>query len=287
MSSISNDEHGAGTGAIRRAGGDGNDLASVQFRTFVAALNHAVAGAAALGEADGRSGAAAISRQLLQLIEVQALEAGRVGGKAGDDTAGRARFLKAALADEVLLHTDWAGRVHWRHVLLEALLFNSSHAGQQVFTEIDQLLREREPGRRGAARLYLYLLSLGFQGRYRDSGELARIAEYRRELFQFVYQRPPDLSARDAVLTEQPYASTLSYQGGRRLPRLSRGGIMLLLTMLIVLGMSEVLWLWQSWPVREALSAPPASPIPPAAALAWPGVAHAQTHPNAREVAPC
>jgi len=256
-------------GSVRRAGGDGNDLASVQFRAFVAALNHGVAHAATLGEAEGRSGAEALSRQLRQLIELQALEAGRVAGKAGDDTVARARFLKAALADEVLLHTDWSGRSHWRHVLIEALLFNSSHAGQQVFAEIDQLLREREPARRAVARLYLHLLSLGFQGRYRDGGELARIAEYRRELFQFVYQRPPDLSARDAVLTEQPYASTLSYGSSRRLPRLSRGGVTLLLTMLIVLGVSEVLWLWQAWPVRAALAAPGSGGAPaPAAAPA-------------------
>ena len=261
MTSTSNQTHGGdagvASGGIRRAAADGNDLASAQFRTFVAALNHAVSGAVALGHADGRVCAATISRQLLQLIEVQSLEAGRLGGKAGDETVARGRFLKAALADEVLLHTDWAGRGHWNHVLLEALLFNSSHAGQQVFADIEQLLRERDPARRGVARLYLHLLALGFQGRYRDSGDLAPIAEYRRALFQFVYQRPPDLSARDAVLIEQPYASTLSHTGGRRLPKLSRGGVMLLATLLVMLGASEALWLWQSWPVRAALSAPP------------------------------
>lgn len=254
-------EAGAGSGGIRRAAADGNDLASTQFRAFVATLNHTVAGALHLGEAEGRAGAAAISRQLLQLIELQALEAGRLGGKAGDDTVMRGRFLKAALADEVLLHTDWAGRVHWQHVLLEALLFNSSHAGQQVFAEIEQLLRERDPARRGVARLYLHLLALGFLGRYRDSGDLAPIAEYRRALFQFVYQRPPDLSARDAVLIEQPYASTLSDTGARRLPRLSRRGVALLLTLLVMLGLSEALWLWQSWPLRSALDGPPESAL--------------------------
>jgi type VI secretion system protein ImpK len=307
-------EAGGGSGAIRRTGTDGNDLASMQFRAFVAALNHAVAGALHLGEAEGRAGASAISRQLLQLIEVQALEAGRLGGKAGDDTVARGRFLKAALADEVLLHTDWAGRVHWNHVLLEALLFNSSHAGQQVFAEIDQLLRERDPGRRGAARLYLHVLALGFQGRYRGAGDLAPIAEYRRALFQFAYQRPADLSARDAVLIEQPYGSTLSYSGGRRVPKLSRRGAALLLTLLVMLGVSEALWLWQSWPLRSVLDRPPestvaspsSSPSPsastlhpattPPSALALPSVSQAAPMPSlsrtagvptASGVAPC
>ena len=280
---------GAAAGAARHLGGDGNDLASIQFRAFVALLNQSVADGAALGEADGRAGAEALSRKLSQLIELQTLEAGRQGGKAGAEAELQGRFLKAALADEVLLHLDWAGRTHWRHVLLEATLFNSGQAGQQVFADIDQLLREREPARRGVARLYLYLLSLGFQGRYRDSAGLAQIADYRRELFQFVYQRAPDMRARDVVLTEQPYASTLSYGGGRRLSRLSRRGAILVLVLLILLGVSEVLWLWQSWSVRKALSAPVAPAVvhfrvAPPLALHLPVI---PGHAARGEVAPC
>lgn len=237
-----------------RAGGD--DLASVQFRHFAAVLTQAAAAAVKLGDNEARSGAEALSRQLAQLIELQTLESGRRGGRAGLEAELQARFLKAALADEVLLHTDWAGRGHWRHVLLEANLFNSAHAGQQVFADVDQLLREREPARRGVARLYLYLLSLGFQGRHRDSTGLARIADYRRELFQFIYQRAADLGGRDAVMAEQAYASTLSHGGGRRLSKLSRRGMTLVVVMLLLLGVSEIAWLWQSWPVRQAVGAP-------------------------------
>ncbi|MCE3603132.1 DotU family type IV/VI secretion system protein [Massilia sp. P8910] len=235
-------------------GRDGGDnLASVQFRHFAAVLTQAAAAAAKLGENEAHSGGEALSRQLAQLIELQTLEAGRRGGKAALEAELEARFLKAALADEVLLHTDWAGREHWRHVLLEAKLFNSAHAGQQVFAAVDQLLREREPARRGVARLYLYLLSLGFQGRYRDSAALGRIADYRRELFQFIYQRAADLGGRDAVVAEQAYASTLSHGGARRLSKLSRRGMTLALVMLLLLGLSEIAWLWQSWPVRQAV----------------------------------
>ncbi|MFM9436149.1 type VI secretion system protein ImpK [Janthinobacterium sp. CG_23.3] len=252
------DNPGAAGGAAA-AGGD--DLPSLQFRHFAAVLTQAAAAAVALGETDARAGAEALSRQLAQLIELQTLEAGRRGGKAGFEAELQGRFLKAALADEVLLHTDWAGRGHWRHVLLEANLFNSAHAGQQVFADIDQLLREREPARRGVARLYLYLLSLGFQGRYRDGAGLARIADYRRELFQFIYQRAADLGGREAVVAEQAYASTLSQGGGRRLPKLSRRGVALALAMLLLLGLSEIAWLWQSWPVRQAVGASLASAL--------------------------
>lgn len=242
--------------SAQRAGGADGNLAAAQFRDFVALLNQCVADAAGLSEAEGRAGAAALSRKLSQRIELHTIEAARQGGKGGVDTEMQARFLKAALADEVLLHSDWAGRAQWPHVLLETTLFRSSQAGEQIFADIDRLLREREPGQRPVARLYLYLLSLGFQGRYRDGDALAEIANYRRELFQFAWQRAADMGGRDAVLCEQPYASTLSFGVQRRLPTLSRRGVALILTLLILLGLSEMLWLWQSWPVRKALEAP-------------------------------
>lgn len=251
---MTNHDHTGRAGNAVPAGGD--DLAAIQFRHFVAVLTQAAHAATRLAEHEGKTGAEALSRQLAQLIELQTLEAGRQGGKAGFDAELQGRYLKAALADEVMLHTEWAGREYWHHVLLEANLFNSAHAGQQVFADIDLLLREREPARRGVARLYLYLLSLGFQGCFRDGDGLEQVAGYRRELFQFACQRVPDLGGREAVLAEQPYASTLSHGGNRRLSKLSRRGMALALALGLLLAASEILWLWQSWPVRQAVDAP-------------------------------
>jgi type VI secretion system protein ImpK len=247
----------------QRAGDvNGEDLASAQFRAFVAVLTQARGAVASLGETEGRAAATALSRELCQLIELQSIEGGRLSGKAGVDVQWQARFLKSALADEILLSTDWAGRAHWRHVLVESTLLQSAHAGQQVFADIDQLLRERDPARRSVARLYLHLLALGFQGRYRGSADLAPIADYRRQLFQFAYQRVPDLRAGAAVLSEQPYASTLSSGAGQLLSKPSRRNVMLVLALLGLLGLSELLWVWQSWPVRQALHVPAVADVP-------------------------
>jgi len=231
----------------------GDDPASNGFRAFVKVLMGARAAAMALNEAEAQAGAAALSAQLCQLIELQSLEAGRLAGKANVDLELRARFLKAALADEMMLRSDWPGRAHWRHVLVEATLFRSAHAGQQVFADIDQLLTERDPARRPLARLYLYLLALGFQGRYRGSGQLDALAGYRRALFQFAWQRAPGMGA-DAVLSEQPYASTLRFDGSKRLARSRRGVLTWLALMLAVLLLSQALWLWLSAPVDAALA---------------------------------
>jgi type VI secretion system protein ImpK len=235
------------------AGAD--DLAMRQLRAFAACLGAAARDAVALSQAQGRAGATALSHELCQLIELHSLEAGRIGGRSAIDTHLEARYLKAALADEMLLRTDWAGRAHWHHELVEAKLFGSAHAGQRVFADIDTLLRERDPARRALARLYLLLLASGFQGRYRDAANLVPVADYRRGLFEFAYQRAPGQAGRDAVLSEQPYASTLTSSHGQRLARPSRRSAMLLLALVMLLGLSQALWWWQSWPIRQALQA--------------------------------
>ncbi|KAB8044245.1 DotU family type IV/VI secretion system protein [Janthinobacterium aquaticum] len=251
-------QSGAGNAAPAPAGwrsamSEGVDLASIQFRDFYEVLALSAQAATRLSEAEARPAAEALSRKLCQLIELQTLEARRIGGKSGIEAEVQGRFLKAALADEVLLNIEWAGRTYWRHVLVEATLFKSSFAGERVFHDLDQLLRDREASRRNLGRLYLYLLSLGFQGRFRGLKQ-DKIAEYRRELFQFVYQRPADLQGRDRTLSEQAYASTLSHLTAGRMPRFNRTGLIALLAFLMLLGLSELLWLWQSWPVRSALA---------------------------------
>ena len=232
--------------------GAGDDLASTQFRTFAAVLLQERAAAAALPEAQGEAGAATLSRALCQLIEVQGLEAGRANA-GGLDVQLQARFLKAALADEMMIHLDWAGRGHWRHVLLEATLLHSARAGEQVFIDIDQLLRERDPARRPVARLYLHLLALGFQGRYRGAASLAPLAGYRRELFQFAWQRAPGAGGREAVMLDQPYGSTVTAGAAVRFRRSSRGAAALAVALFVLLAVSQLMWVELATPVRSRL----------------------------------
>jgi type VI secretion system protein ImpK len=135
-----------------------------------------------------------VSRQLENLIEMQSLEYRQVGSRFAQQAAEDARYLKAALADEVLLRQHWSGRDIWSQHLLEASMFRSSVAGQKVFDDIKQLLRAREPAQRTLAQLYLFTLALGFQGQYRDQNAQDLLAGLRRELFQFVFQRQADLA---------------------------------------------------------------------------------------------
>ena len=123
----------------------------MQFRDFYGVLRRAVEAVRNVSEDEAAAVAQALSNQLAQLIELHTLEARRTGGKAAMEAEGDARFLKAALADELLLSTDWSGREHWHHVLLEANLFRSSQAGDKVFQDIERILSAREASKGSVA----------------------------------------------------------------------------------------------------------------------------------------
>lgn len=229
------------------------DMPVHQFRVFYAELLRARESALKSSEEEAPAVAQRLAKQLLQLIELQTLEARRMSGRSGMDLESDARYLKAALADELMLNLDWSGRTHWRHVLLEAQLMRSSVAGERVFDNVDAILRAREPSARPVAELYLHTLALGFQGRLRGSADPDRLAQYRRELFRFIAQRDPRDDRGGPGLSPQAYAHTAGHLAKRRIPRLSRWAMGLLLVALLMLGLSELLWLWRSWPLRHLL----------------------------------
>ncbi|QNK68948.1 DotU family type IV/VI secretion system protein [Variovorax sp. PAMC26660] len=230
-----------------------DDHITKQFRAFYDEIVKARDRTVESRETDPDMVAQALARHLENLLELQSLESRRDSTRFELENVADARYLKAALADEILLQTPWVGRERWTAHLLESSLFRTNIAGDLVFSRIEELLSAREPSKRDIARLYLFALALGFQGKYRGSGETARLLGYREELFQFVYQRPADFSGRDRVVSERAYASTLSHIAPRKLPTLSRWTVLFLLGVASLLAVSELLWLWQSWPVRQVL----------------------------------
>lgn len=230
-----------------------DDHITKQFRAFYDEIVKARDRTNDSREIDPDAVANALAQHLENLLELQSLESRRESTRFELENVADARYLKAALADEILLHTPWIGRERWTTHLLESALFRTNIAGDLVFSHIEELLSAREPSRRDLARLYLFALALGFQGKYRGTGEDGRLRGYREELFQFVYQRQADFSGRDRVVSERAYTSTLSHIAPRKLPTLSRWTVLFLLSAATLLAVSELLWLWQSWPVRQVL----------------------------------
>lgn len=241
------------TAASRNSLKTDDDLMTGQFRAFIDEVRNAPARIVDVRETDPELAAVALNQHLQRLIELQSAQSERETSRLEVDNIADARYLKVALADEMLLTMPWPGRDRWTAHLLESAFFGTNVAGDRIFERIDALLAEREPSRRKMARLYLFALAMGFQGRFRGDPALERLTAYSTELFQFVYQRRPDLGGRDRVLDDDTYAHTLSHLAQRNLPPLSRWAMGVMVAVIGLLAVSEILWLSTTWPVREAL----------------------------------
>jgi len=230
-----------------------NDIVMVQFRLFVDELTSAQRRISEAPDATPELAAARMSRHLLNLLEIQTLESRRQSSRFDLENLADARYLKAVLADELLLNSPWTGRECWTGCLLESELYRMNVAGDLVFRKIEQLLSDREPSRRDIARLFLFALAMGFQGRFRGTEAAVQLRSYREELYEFIYQRRADLGGRDRLLAQAAYTNTISHIAPRKLPTVSRWSAMVVLAAITLLALSELLWLWQSWPVRQAL----------------------------------
>lgn len=216
-----------------------------QFREFYAAVASArrevlEAGAPAR---EGADPAAEVGSRLATLLETQGLDAKRRGGDYGASYYREAQYLMAALADDIFLNLEWAGREAWKSRLLEYRLFGSKVAGEQFYRKLEKLLAERDPARAELAALFLLALSLGFRGRFRGAEDDGVLDRYRRELFAFIYHRDPGLEEPGKELFPEAYAAVHDEAESRRLPHLRQWLAILALVALVLLVISHGLWL--------------------------------------------
>ncbi len=150
--------------------------------------------------------ASAAWRRILSILERQEQDAVRQGGDLGLEIYKRAQYAMAALADEIFLNMDWPGRDAWRQNLVEAKLFGTHRAGEELFERIDALLRDRDTGQAEIARVYLSVLALGFQGKYRGRPDAEQEIEViRRRLYRFVFGRDPRVVRGREAVAPQAY----------------------------------------------------------------------------------
>jgi len=172
-------------------------------------------------EEEPRESPLGVWRKLVAVLEQQSLDAGREGGDFGVQYYRGAQYAMAALADEVFINLEWAGSDDWREHLLEAKFFGTHRAGDELFDRIDALLKARDAVYRELARIYLMVLALGFQGKYRDHPQAeTRIEWYRFRLFGFIYAREPKVLQDADRVVPQAYSATLDGAAISRLPYL-------------------------------------------------------------------
>jgi type VI secretion system protein ImpK len=160
-----------------------------------------------------------------------------------------ARFVMAALADEVFIHPRWEGTDYWLAHLLESRYFQTHSAGESFFSNASALLTLNDPSADQLVLVYLMALALGFRGQYagRPEGDTV-IRELRERLLETIWRRHPGMLNDTRHLFPDAGHSTVREGPIRKLPSPSKWVSMALAAV--------VLWVLISWLPWRALSGP-------------------------------
>ncbi len=144
-----------------------------------------------------------------------------------DDPSLKSDFAYAlcCFVDDDLIRTKWPGQKNWAQQPLEALMFETSCGGEEIFQRIENLLHIND-GRlvnQQRAQFYFLILALGFRGRYLFD-ESFSMYDYKRNLFSMLSKselhETPFLREHTRELLEQPYQHTHILNHYNRLPTL-------------------------------------------------------------------
>jgi type IV/VI secretion system ImpK/VasF family protein len=81
----------------------------------------------------------------------------------------RGIYLAASLGDELHLNHTWFGRDAWKANMLEHQLFQTQTAGEQIPTDVDEIIQKPQNYPEELLEIYFLLLVLGFKGRFTAS----------------------------------------------------------------------------------------------------------------------
>ncbi|MDD2390581.1 MAG: DotU family type IV/VI secretion system protein [Desulfobacterales bacterium] len=183
-----------------------------------------------------------IHARLLYVLKRQLQEARGHGGEYSANFYMEAQYVMAALADEIFLSMKWDGREAWKSNLMEFELFGTNAAGEKFFNQLDSLLKNHDPTLIEIAGIYLFSLSLGFRGKYRDADDSGRIDCYRKQLYSFIFHKNPDLQDETRRLFPDTYAYTLSKDSGKKLPSMRKWIGAILILVLVYIVVSSAIW---------------------------------------------
>lgn len=191
---------------------------------------------------DGMRASTFVWQRLVSLFERQEAQAWRYGGTYGAEFYKEAQYVMVALADEIFLNTEWEGHRTWVSNLLESKIFRTHAAGERFFQRLDRLLVERDPVYRDLAAVYLMALSLGFRGKYRERDDRGQLEYYRRQLFNFVFRREPDLDSPTRQMFPEAYYHTLRDETKRKLQNPRAWLILLCAVVVAYVALTHAIW---------------------------------------------
>ena len=119
------------------------------------------------------------------------------------------RYLLTIFIDETFIGFKWFGKDHWTQNLLEHDLFKTHQSGDKFYEKLDALLVSYDATQGEIAKIYLTMLSLGFQGKYRGSENIEKIEEYRSKLCHLLGISTDISSAKKEILLKEHVSSVI------------------------------------------------------------------------------
>ncbi len=194
------------------------------------------------GESSPNATAEFILSKLQTFLEEQSITASYGGDSFTENYYAEAQFIMVALADEVFLNMNWAGKPYWETNLLEQRLYDTHSAGQVFFERLDVLLQNKDPVRIDLAVLYLNALGLGFRGKYRHFDDEGALKSYRKRLFIFINRREPYLFQEKIHIFPDAYSHTLEGSTAKELSNFRNWYFVFAGISLIYLLTSYIIW---------------------------------------------
>lgn len=96
------------------------------------------------------------------------------------EEAEEARFALAALADEMIIVSNWSHKEQWRKDSLQLTLYQTNRAGDEFYDHLAKL----RPDQNQAREVYYLCLALGFEGQY--AGRSAERVELLRQQYEML-----------------------------------------------------------------------------------------------------
>jgi type VI secretion system protein ImpK len=224
-------------------------IAAEQFRTFYArlvSLRDAVVSPAAPAGVEGAAEPILPLRPTIEDVRAALRQTILASGyRPGEDPGDwmDPGYVLAAVADEVLLIQciDWPEHEAWADLPLEAILYDTSLAGDRIFEAAQELIARRRDDPRTATMILLALMT-GFRGRYHGRDDRGIIAAMKQGLYQLVCRR--SYAADDPAPYAAPNlnATTLIGQSMRPLPVLWPWLVALTAVLLAYFPLSHIIW---------------------------------------------
>ncbi|MDR1982981.1 MAG: DotU family type IV/VI secretion system protein [Holosporaceae bacterium] len=164
-------------------------------------------------------------------------------------------YVMAAVADEIFLSMEWAGKKYWEENMLEQLYFESQIAGEEIFNRINKLMLDKQNIAVEIAGIYLRVLSLGFKGKYRGSdNEQADIDAYRNKLFEFIEKNDKSIFLVGHRLFQKEYTYTIPTIHRKLLPDTAIINYICAFFIFMFLVIGSVVWIFETRDIRQLLA---------------------------------